>query len=193
MHDSKKVLSFPARVRQLATTLKTMSVSVEDSKTAMALLHGVSLLYNSVISALDAARTDDIKYSFDFVQRRCAQEEHRQAQCALEDFKSSECAALFAKFAARSKKITQPIPAFTAASKKVRKVLQKFPYLARPGHFASAHLHRPAVSHLKTVILTDSSTYTDQAFQSAICLFTNPISSHFFSHTLKPSASLASL
>ena len=50
MHDTEKILAFAARVRQMAATLKSMSVTIEDSEMAMALLNGLPDRFDSLIS-----------------------------------------------------------------------------------------------------------------------------------------------
>ena len=52
--DNESVLIFFNRIRQLASTLKSMSVEIGGSKIPMALLNGLREEYSSLISALDA-------------------------------------------------------------------------------------------------------------------------------------------
>lgn len=72
-----------------------MSVSFDDSKMAMALLNWLLTRSYSLISALEAAHTDNTKFIFEFAQSR-VQEERGQVHRAQEDLNSSEFAALFA-------------------------------------------------------------------------------------------------
>lgn len=46
----------------------------------MAVLNGIHDLFDSLISALNAAHIDEDKISFDFVKSRCHQEEQSYAQ-----------------------------------------------------------------------------------------------------------------
>lgn len=54
MHDGENCRSFSARIRQLASTLKTMSVDISDEEMGMALLCGLPDRFDGLISALDA-------------------------------------------------------------------------------------------------------------------------------------------
>ena len=51
MRDSESVLQFSNHIRQLAATLKSMSVSISENEIAMALLNGLPEEYNALISA----------------------------------------------------------------------------------------------------------------------------------------------
>ena len=67
MHENEKILASAARIRQMAATLKSMSVTLEDSEMAMALLNGLPDRFDSLISALDASHTDDKHLTFELV------------------------------------------------------------------------------------------------------------------------------
>ena len=96
MHVNEKILAFAARIRQMAATLKSMSVTLEDSEMLIALLNGLPDRFDSLISALDASHTDDKHLTFELVQSRCLQEEQRHTQRDEDALKKSEAAALLA-------------------------------------------------------------------------------------------------
>ena len=141
MHENEKLLAFAARVRQLAATLKSMSVTIEDSEMAMALLNGLPDRFDSLISALDASHTDDEDLTFEFVQSRCLQEEQRHAIRDQDALKKSEAAALLAT---RSSKPRRHSSADTCVHcgkhRDSSKCYIKYPHLAPPGHPARARL-----------------------------------------------------
>lgn len=189
MHDNGKVLPFAARIRQLAATLKTMSVAIEDSEMAMALLHGPPERFDSLISALGAAHIDDDKFTFEFVQSRCVQEEQRHAQRAQNALKSSESAALFVNQPSKTKRnISVDTCVHCGKHRDSSKCYKKFPHLAPPGHPARAHLDKTTTSHSKTLIATDSSVSSDPKPHFAVCLFTNSTTRHIALHTLTGAA-----
>eukprot|EP00171_Calliarthron_tuberculosum_P023309 IDg23309t1 len=96
MKDGERVLEFSARIRQLASTLKSMGVTVDNNEMAMALLNGLPEKFDSLISALDAIGSDDQLFTFEFVSSRCEQEEQRQSQRHVQAITKSETAALIA-------------------------------------------------------------------------------------------------
>ena len=75
--ENESVLQFSNRIRQLAATLKSMSVSISKSEIAMALLNGLPEEYNALISALDAIYESEIELDFEFIKSRIMQEEQR--------------------------------------------------------------------------------------------------------------------
>ena len=75
--ENESALQFSNRVRQLASTLKSMKVNVDESEMAMALLNGLPTAYDSLISALDAVHGEKDDLKFDFVKSRVLQEEQR--------------------------------------------------------------------------------------------------------------------
>ena len=77
MNTDESVLQFANRIRQLAATLKSMSVVISESEMAMALLYGLPEDYNSLISALDAIDEGETKLKFEFIKSRIMQEEQR--------------------------------------------------------------------------------------------------------------------
>ena len=96
MNDGEKVLSFAGRIRQLAATLKSMGVTIDDQEMAMALLNGLPDRFDGLISALDALDDNDKSFTFNFVKSRCVQEEQRHTQRAKDALQKSEAAALLA-------------------------------------------------------------------------------------------------
>ncbi len=49
-----RILAYTNRIRQLASTLKSMGVEIDDKEMAMAVLNGLPKRFNNLISALDA-------------------------------------------------------------------------------------------------------------------------------------------
>ena len=96
MNDEESVLVFASRIMQLAGTLKSMGVTIEDSEMAMALLNGLSDRFDGLISALDARGNDESTFTFEFVKSRCHQEEQRHTQRDADALVKSEAAALTA-------------------------------------------------------------------------------------------------
>lgn len=64
-------------MKQLAATLKSMDVDIDDEELAMAALNGLPSSYESLIFALDALGTDEKAFTFDLVKSRLLQEEQR--------------------------------------------------------------------------------------------------------------------
>lgn len=177
MNENEKVLVFAARVRQLAATLKSMSVVVEDSEMAMALLNGLPDRFDSLISALDAANIDEQKFTFDFVQSRCVQEEQRHAQRDLDALKSSESAALFARKPGKTNRYTSAETCVHCGKHKdSSRCYKKFPHLAPVGHPARTHLDKPTSAGNKGLVATRISEPSDSEDHFAVCLFSNTTS-----------------
>ncbi len=65
------------RIRQLASTLRSMGVEVDDKEMAMAVLNGLPERFNILISALDALGNENETFSLEFVKSRLLQEEQR--------------------------------------------------------------------------------------------------------------------
>ena len=76
MKDNEKVLNFINRVRQLASTLKSMNAQVDDAEVAMAILNGLPEQYSGLIVALDALG-DDRSLTTELVKSKLLQEEQR--------------------------------------------------------------------------------------------------------------------
>ena len=126
MNDGEKVLEFASRVRQLAASLKSMGVTVDDQEMAMALLNGLPDRFDSLISALDALGNDEEQFTFEFVKSRCQQEEQRHIKRDEDTHKRSESAALLAT---RSKEKCVHCGKHYDSSK----CFKKYPHLAPPG------------------------------------------------------------
>ena len=128
MGDTEKVRSFAARIRQLASTLKSMGVDVKDNEMAMALLCGLPERFDSLISALDTTVTDEKIFTFSFVLGRVEQEEQRHSDRVHESIIKAETAALVA---------SQTKPGMCIHCGKhpdSSKCYLKYPHLAPEGH-----------------------------------------------------------
>ena len=189
MKDNEKILAYAARIRQLAATLKSMSVPIEDSEMAMALLNGLPDRYDPLISALDAANIDDDHLTFEFVQSRCLQEEQRHVQRDRDALKSSEAAALVIN-QSKSQRHNQTLEMCVHCGKHrdSSRCFKKYPHLAPVGHRARAHLDKPANAENKTLVATSSKQSTDDAQHFAICLFSDPSKSSLALHSLTGNA-----
>ena len=94
MSENETVLEFCNRLRQLASTLQSMNVSIEDSELAMALLCGLPEPYQPHITALDAIGTEEDQLEFEHVKSRVMQEEERMKQRTAESLSKSKDRAL---------------------------------------------------------------------------------------------------
>lgn len=112
----KTMLPFGASIRHLAATLKSMSVTADDSKLAIALLNGLPGLFHTLISALDAFHIDDKNFTFEFVQSRCHQEEQRHILRDRDSLTHTETAELFTKHSNKQNRAFQRRTVSTAAS-----------------------------------------------------------------------------
>ena len=92
--ENESALQFSNRVRQLASTLKSMKVNVDESEMAMALLNGLPTAYDPLISALDALHGEKDDLKFDYVKSRVLQEEQRIEKRIGQDNAKSEASAL---------------------------------------------------------------------------------------------------
>ena len=99
MTENESVLQFSNRIRQLASTLKNMNVSVSDSEKAMALLNGLPDEYHPLISALDSIDSDGQELKWDHIKSRVLQEEQRIKTRHENAHAKSEAAALITKTA----------------------------------------------------------------------------------------------
>jgi len=95
MLAGEKVLTYLNRVTQLASTLKSMSVDVDDKEIAMAVLNGLPTKYEGLIVALDALGNDDTTFSFELVKSRLLQEEQRAEERSKSENRNSDSSALF--------------------------------------------------------------------------------------------------
>ena len=126
MKEDEKVLEFSSRVRQLANTLKSMSVNIDDAEMAMAMLNGLPERFDGLISALDAIGDDNEVFTFEYVVSRCQQEEQRHIQRISAALKKSETAALLANS-------SKPPCTHCGGSHRSNRCWKKFPHL-RPGY-----------------------------------------------------------
>lgn len=97
MSESEDVITFITRVRQLASSLKSMGVTIDNGEMAMAVLNGLPDRFDSLISALDALGNDDKVFTLDFVKSRVPQEEQRMGKREKENHIKAETAALLAR------------------------------------------------------------------------------------------------
>lgn len=74
---SESVLNSANRIRQLAASLKSIIVVVEESQKSMALLNGLRDQYDPLISTLDTLGSEDTYLKFEFVKSHVMQEEQR--------------------------------------------------------------------------------------------------------------------
>ena len=91
MENNEKMLTYLNRVKQLAATLKSMNVDIDDQEMAMATLNGLPSSCEGLIIALDALGNDTKTFNFDLVKSRLLQEEQRANERAtsIPDHKSS--------------------------------------------------------------------------------------------------------
>lgn len=129
MRDSEKAIDFGARVRQLASSLKTMGVTTTEQDMAMTVLSGLPDRYDSLISALDALSDDTSKFTFEFVISRCMLEEQRHIQRYQESLKRAETAALLA-----TNRRQKETCIHSGKHKDSSKCCIKHPHLAPDGH-----------------------------------------------------------
>ena len=102
--EGESALQFANRIRQLAATLKSMNVTIEDSEMAMAMLNGLPEAYDPLISALDAISGEDDDLKFDYVKSRVIQEEQRIDIRTGQAAAKAETAALLSQQASNKKK-----------------------------------------------------------------------------------------
>lgn len=71
--EEETILQFANRIIHLASNLKSMGVTVEDSEMGMALINRLPDPYDSLISALDALGTEEDHLEFEHVKSRVLQ------------------------------------------------------------------------------------------------------------------------
>ena len=175
MHDNEKILPFAARIRQMAATLKSMSINIEDSEMAMALLNGLRDRFDSLISALDASHTDDKQLTFELVQSRCLQEEQRHTQRDQDALKKSEAAALLATKFSKSRKFPNAETCIHCGKHRdSSRCYTKFPHLAPKGHPARAHLDQDTKKDTKALLAQQSANLQLPLENESVCLLGNP-------------------
>ena len=114
--ENESAPQFSNRIRQLASTLKSMKVTVDESEMAMALLNGLPEAYDPLISALDALHGEENDLKFDYVKSRVLQEEQRIGNRIGQVNARSEAAALL------------------TAQRPPRKERPKCGFCGKPGH-----------------------------------------------------------
>ena len=137
MDEDEKILPFASRIRQLASTLKSMNVPMDESEMAMAFLNGLPDRFDSLISALHTLETDSKSFTMKFVQSRCLQEEQRYLQRHQDALLKSEAAALFASRGnSKSKKANsaQETCIHCGKHRDSSRCYKRYPHLAPPGH-----------------------------------------------------------
>ena len=75
MDSGEKVISYINRIKQLAASLKSMNVDIDDKEMAMAVLNGLPSAYGNLIVALDASGDQEKHFTLEFVKSRLLQEE----------------------------------------------------------------------------------------------------------------------
>ena len=75
MHEYERFMSFSNRIFQLAATLKSVEVVINDGELALAMLNYLRKRFYPLISALDVLG-DEKTFAFEFVKSRPRQEEH---------------------------------------------------------------------------------------------------------------------
>lgn len=94
MVEDEKILPFINRIRQLSSTLKSMSVEISDKELAMTILNGFPGHFDSHIVALDELGNENDNFSFEFVKNRLLQEEQRLENRAKTSIVKAESSAL---------------------------------------------------------------------------------------------------
>ena len=92
MENGEKMLTYLNRVKQLASTLKSMGVEIDDQELAMAALNGLPPSYESLIVALDALGNEEKFFTFELVKSRLLQEEQRSLERESTDLVSKPSA-----------------------------------------------------------------------------------------------------
>ncbi len=77
MHENEQIITYVNRVRQLASTLKSIGVEIDDKELAMAVLNGLPERFDSLICALDALGNENDTFTLEFMKSRLLQEEQR--------------------------------------------------------------------------------------------------------------------
>ena len=164
MLSNEKILSYINRIRQLASTLKSMNVHIDDIEMALAVLNGLPERFGSLISALDALGNDDDTFSLDLVKSRLLQEEQRMDMRAKASHIKLETSALIASNSRR------PVPHCGHCSKRGHvssKCWEKFPHLM-PDYVRKAREREAAQ---KGLIASDSDIHTAHSDEQ-FCLMT---------------------
>eukprot|EP00171_Calliarthron_tuberculosum_P001057 IDg1057t1 len=170
MTSNENVNSFCSRIRQLAGTLRSMGVILEESEMAMALLNGLPERFDGLISALDALGNDDKIFTLEFVKSRCAQEEQRHSQRDKLSLSKSESAALVANRTSSNETCVH-----CGKHKDSNRCYTKYPHLAPPGHFRKkkdralvGQVRRQQKSHADEFVCLLGKDSTCSTFRKAI-------------------------
>lgn len=98
MREDEKILVFTNRIRQLASTLKSMGADIDDKTIAMAVFNGLPERFNSVISALDALGSEEETFSLDLAKSRLLEEERIEVRTRGSSTKSETSALFYTSF-----------------------------------------------------------------------------------------------
>lgn len=78
MKEDERILAYIARVRQLASDLKSMSVDIDDAEISMTVLSGLPDRFQNLIVATDETNEDNL--ILDFLKSQLIQEEQRLSE-----------------------------------------------------------------------------------------------------------------
>ena len=166
MADNEPILKFSNRIRQLASTLKNMSVPVSESEMAMALPNGLPDEYHSLISALDTIGSDGHELSWAHVKSRVLQEEQRINARTKKALEKSDAVALVV---ANSPNLPLPPPPSTCKNCQGRPPRQRpfCNHCKRHGHVESkCYIKHPHLNPRKESAFIASQSDEDPA----VCL-----------------------
>lgn len=96
MQDGEKMFVYLNRIRQMASILKSMDVSIDDKKMGTAVLNGLPSRFETIITAMDAIVEDETSFIFYKVRSRLLQEEKRYNMCS-KNYQSEKPSALMNK------------------------------------------------------------------------------------------------
>ncbi len=71
------MLVYINRVRQMASVLQSMDVTIDDKEMDMVVLNGLPSRFETIITALDAIGDDDPSFTFDKVRSRLYRKRRR--------------------------------------------------------------------------------------------------------------------
>ncbi len=74
MKEGEKMVVYINRVRQMASVLQSMDVTIENKEKAMAVLSGFPSRFGTIITALDVIGDDDPSFTIENVRSRLLQE-----------------------------------------------------------------------------------------------------------------------
>ena len=131
MLETESILQYSGRIRQLASTLKSMSVTIGDAEMAMAFLNGLPDRFDPLISALDTHDSDSSTFTLDFVQSKCLQGEQRHKHRSAAALAHAEAALLASK---SSTDPSQQTCVHCGKHKDSSKCYRKYPHLMPLNH-----------------------------------------------------------